>query len=83
MKVIIRINDNNRIFSITSGVVNESSLENSNQHLIDIDPNTKLNDFLGALYVNDSVQYDEEYDSFQTAINTPPAEPEVTEPPAE
>jgi hypothetical protein len=81
-KINLIFNESFRIEGIMSGPY-QTSMGN-NTCLVD---RSKLpsQSIMGALFdpATKTFTFDEEYDAIQTAINTPPAEPEVTEPPAE
>ena len=78
-KHIIYLNDNNRVTTVISS--NRLAVT-QNSYILEKLPSQSI---MGALFdpATKTFTFDEEYDAIQTAINTPPAEPEVTEPPAE
>ena len=80
--ILYFLNDSYRIKGSLTGPYKE--VIDNNSYLIDssIIPSQSI---MGALFdpATKTFTFDEEYDAIQTAINTPPAEPEVTEPPAE
>ena len=77
-KHIIYLN-NNRVTTVISS--NKLAVTQNSYILENLPPQS----IMGALFdpATKTFTFDEEYDAIQTAINTPPAEPEVSEPPAE
>jgi len=78
-KHIIKVDENNRVVALRQGMY--TAVTSPNEYLITHIPNLSV---IGSVFdpTTKTFTFDEEYDA-QTAINTPPAEPEVTEPPAE
>lgn len=77
-KHIIYLN-NNRVTTVISS--NKLAVTQNSYILENLPPQS----IMGALFdpATKTFTFDEEYDAIQTAINAPPAEPEVSEPPAE
>ena len=77
-KHIIYLN-NNRVTTVISS--NKLAVTQNSYILENLPPQS----IMGALFdpATKTFTFDEEYDAIQTAINTPPAEPEVSEPSAE